>query len=229
MLLRAGEIHQRRAIIFFLEQAHIHLQSIRQREADFVLSMRQLLIDVRKFQDVFRQRVDMLLRSESLPQRHQQVQVTNGLFSSPQRTRRRYRIHRFSCFLDMPCNRQRRHFRRVNQEPPRRLLVNLHGFQNILFTFFAEPWQIAQLLLSRQPLHVRDGGCLEVRPQKRHFLRPQRLQLQHVQNRRRIFFQQLLSQRIIAGFHNFLQMLDHALADSRQLFELLRLLDQLLH
>jgi hypothetical protein len=98
-----------------------------------------------------------------------------------------------------------------------------------LFAFLAEPRQVAQLLLSGEPLHVCDGGRLEMRPQERHFLRPQRLQLQYVQNCRRIFFQELLSQRIVAGLHDFLQVLDHPLADSRQLFELLWLFDQLLN
>src|SRR5260370_4831924 len=54
------------------------------------------------------------------------------------------------------------------------------------------------------------------------------MQLQQIENGRRIFPQQRLAQRVVAGLHNFLQVLDHAIADSRQLFQLFRFLDELL-
>src|SRR5437660_3745675 len=54
------------------------------------------------------------------------------------------------------------------------------------------------------------------------------MQLQKIQNRRRIFLQQLFAQRVIAGLYDFLQVLHHAFANSRQCVELFRILDQLL-
>ena len=228
MFLRAREIHQRRAKVLLLQQPDVHLQSIRQREADFVLAMRQLLVDVRKFQDVLRERVHVFLRSESIRERNQQIQIANGFLPAPQRTCRRHRIHSFSRFLDMLRKRQRRRFRRADQEPSRGLLKNFHGLQNILFALLAKARQVPQLLLPGKPFHVRNRGRFEVRPKERHFLWPQRLQLQHVQNRRRIFLQQLLSQRVVPGLYDFPEMFDHPLADSRQLLQLFRLFDQLL-
>ncbi len=52
--------------------------------------------------------------------------------------------------------------------------------------------------------------------------------MQQIENRRRVFLQQLFPQRVIAGLHDFLQVLDHAVADSRKFFQLLRFLDKLL-
>src|SRR5260370_41807596 len=68
----------------------------------------------------------------------------------------------------------------------------------------------------------------KVRPQEGDFLRPKRLELQQIQNGRRVFLEELFAQRIIAGLNDFLQMLDHAVADSRKLFKFSRLLAELL-
>ncbi len=62
VLFGAGEIEQRRAEAVFLEQAHIDLQAVVEGEADFVLAVRQNLIDAGIFQDVLGERVDVLLR-----------------------------------------------------------------------------------------------------------------------------------------------------------------------
>ena len=40
VFFRAGKIEQGRAEILFLQQPHVHLQAVLQREADFVLSVR---------------------------------------------------------------------------------------------------------------------------------------------------------------------------------------------
>ena len=162
VLLRAREIHQRRAKILFFEQAHVHLQPICQPEADLVLPMRQDLIDIRKFQDVFGERIHMFLRRESVCQRHQQIQIAYGFFPAPQRACGRHRIHRFSRFLDVLRECQRCGFGRVDQKPSRGFLKYFHRLQNILFAFLAEARQVAQLLFSGEFFYVRNRGRFEI-------------------------------------------------------------------
>ena len=107
-------------------------------------------------------------------------------------------------------------------------LEDFHCFENVLFAFFAKAGDVPEFSLFRDSFHVGDGAGFKVRPQESHFLRPKRLELQQIQNARRVFFQQLLAQRVVAGLHDFLQMLDHAVADARKFFELFRFLDELL-
>jgi hypothetical protein len=125
-------------------------------------------------------------------------------------------------------NRGRRGFSRVNVKTSAGFLEDFHRFENILFALFAKAGDVAEFSLFCDSLHVGDGAGFKVGPQKRDFLRTKRLQLQEIQNGRRVFLQQLFAQRIIARLHDLLQMFDHAVADSRQFFELFRFLRELL-
>ncbi len=107
-------------------------------------------------------------------------------------------------------------------------LEDFHCFQNILFALFAKPRQIAKFSFFCQLFHVRHCSGFEVGPQESDFLRAQRLQLEQIQNGRRIFLQQFFAQGVIAGLHDFLQVFHHAVADSGELLELFRFLDELL-
>src|SRR6266581_2770865 len=71
VFFRAGEIEQGGAKVFFFEQSNVNLQSVLQREADLVFSVRQRLIDAGKRKDVFGDRVHMLLRRVAIGKSHQ--------------------------------------------------------------------------------------------------------------------------------------------------------------
>src|SRR5208283_1035128 len=163
------------------------------------------------------------------PQRQQQIQIPHRLLAPPQRSRRCHRFHRLPRLLDVLDNRCCRLFRCADQESSRRLLEHLHRLQNILFALLSKPRQVPQLAFLRQFFDVRHRPGLERLPQHRHLFRPQRLQLQQIQDRLRIFLQQLLPQTVVARLHNFLQMLHHAVADPRQFRQLLRRGDHRLH
>ena len=112
-------------------------------------------------------------------------------------------------------------------EPPGGFLEHLDRFQNVLFAFFAEARQVAQLAFARQLLHLLHGARLECFPEKRDFLRPERLQFQQMQNRFGIFFEEFCSQGIIAGLENFLDVIGHALADAGQFHQFFAVARQL--
>ncbi len=178
---------------------------------------------------MFRNRVHFLLLRVPWRQRHQQIQIPHRLLPAPQRPRRRHALHAFPRLLDIRCNLSRRFFSPADQKSSRRLLEHLHRLQNILLALLSKSRQVPQFAFLRQFFHIRHAAGLELAPQKRHLLRPQRLQIQQIQNRLRIFLQQFLSQRIIPGLNNLLQMLHHPVANSRQLRQLLRRRHQLLH
>src|SRR5208337_2858217 len=227
--LRPREIQQPRSKILLLQQPHIHLQPILQRETHLVLAVRQRLINPRIRQNMLRHRIHFLLLGVPLRQRQQQIQIPHRLLPPPQRPRRRHRLHRFPRLLDVRDNRRRRIFRRIQAESPRRLLEHLHRLQNVLLALLPKPRQVPQLALFCQFLDVRHRPRLERLPQHRHLLRSQRLQFQQIQNRLRIFLQQLLPQTVVARLHNLLQMLYHPLANPRQFRQLLRRRNQRLH
>src|SRR6266481_6581873 len=227
VLFRAREIQQGGAKVFFFEQPDVNLQPVLKREAHLVLSMRQRLIDPAKRKDMLGKRVHVFLRGVPIGKRNEQIQIANCFLASTQRTRRSNRLDRLSGLFNMRDQRGRGVFGGTKEESSRGFLEHFHGLENVLFAFFAEAGQVAKFSFSRKLFHVRHGPGLEVRPQKRHLLRSKRLQLQQIQNRRRIFLQELLAQRVVAGLNDFLQVLDHAVADSRKFLKLLRFLDQL--
>ncbi len=106
-------------------------------------------------------------------------------------------------------------------------LEYFHRFENILFAFFSKPGDVPKFALFRDSLHVGHGAGFKIGPQEGDLLRPKRLQLQQIQDARRIFLEQLLAQRVVAGLHDFLKMFDHAVADPRKFFELFRFLREL--
>ena len=116
--------------------------------------------------------------------------------------------------------------RHIKPHPSRagQVLELLGGLQDVLLALFAEARQVAQLAFARQLFDALDRPDFEVAPEKRDFLRSQRLQLQQVEQRRRIFLQQLLAQAVVAGLENFVDVLGHAVADAGQFLELFRIL-----
>ena len=113
-----------------------------------------------------------------------------------------------------------RFFRHIDVETPGGLLVHLDRFQNILFALFAEARQIAQLALARELFHLLHRSRLEGFPEKRDFFRSERLQIQKIEDRSRIFLEELASQGIVAGLENFLNVIGHAVADAGQFHQL---------
>src|SRR5712664_1139264 len=89
VLFRAGKVKQRGAEVLFFQQAHVNLQSVLQREADLVFSVRQRLIDAGKRKDVLGERVHVLLRRVAIGEGEKKIEIANGLFASAQRARRR--------------------------------------------------------------------------------------------------------------------------------------------
>ncbi len=111
----------------------------------------------------------------------------------------------------------------VDAHPPRsrEVLELLGGLQDVLLALLAESRQIAQFAFAREFRNSVNGGDLEIAPEKRDLLRAERLQVEQVQNRRRIFLQQFLAQAVVAGFEDFADVLGHPVADAGQCLELL--------
>ena len=84
VLSGAREIQKGRTEIFLFQQAHIDLQSILERETDFVLAVGKRLVDIWKFQDVFGERVHVFLRGVAVRECHQQIQITDGFLPAAQ-------------------------------------------------------------------------------------------------------------------------------------------------
>src|SRR6266436_9395091 len=229
MLARSGEIEQSSAKRFLVQEPHVDLNSVVQREAHLVFPVRQHLIDSWILQDVFRDSVDVLLRGEAIGKGQQQVQIAHRLFSAAQRSRRRDRCHAFPVFLNVIDDPIRGCLGDVLPKAAGGALERLNRLQNVLFALFAEARDIAQLAFQRKLLHVCNRRSFKIRPEKRYFLRSQRLQMQDIKQRDRILLQQLLPKAVVAGFQDFLQMFGHAFADSRQLFQLVGLFSQLLN
>ncbi len=230
---RSGEVQQSSAKALLIKQPHVHLDTGVQREANFIFAVRQNLVDSRVLQNMFGDGVDVLLRSEAVGKRKQQVKIADGFFSPAQGARRRDGSDALSVFFDVRDHAFGRRFRRIQSEAAGRSLERLDGLEDVLLAFFTEARHLAQFALKSEFLDVSHGGGLEVRPQKRHLLRSQRLQVQNIKQRNRIFLQQLLPQTVVAGLQDFLQMLGHALADARQLFQLVgsfrQFLDRFVH
>ena len=112
-------------------------------------------------------------------------------------------------------NRGCRGFGGIDVKSSAGFLEDLHRFEDILFAFFAKAGEVAQLALFRDSLHVGDRAGFKIGPQEGDLLRPKRLELQQIQDARRVFLEELFAQRVVAGLHDFLQVLDHAVADSR--------------
>ena len=96
VLFRPGKIKQGSAEVFFFEHSNVDLQSILQREADLVFSVRQRLIDAGKCKDVLGERVHVLLRRVAIGKGDKQIEIAHGLFAPSQRARRRNGCDRLS-------------------------------------------------------------------------------------------------------------------------------------
>ncbi len=93
--------------------------------------------------------------------------------------------------------------------------------------FSPKPGRSRSLPSVRELLKSLDRGDFEMAPEKRDFFRPERLQRKQIEQRGRIFLQQLLAEGVVAGFQDFLDVLGHAVADAGQLFEFLVVLGEI--
>src|SRR2546430_8728289 len=66
----------------------------------------------------------------------------------------------------------------MNMKSSTGFLEHFHGFENILFAFFAESGEVSEPPLFCDSLDVGDGAGFKVGPQEGNLLRPQRLELQ---------------------------------------------------
>ncbi len=82
----------------------------------------------------------------------------------------------------------------ANAARARKVLELLGGLQNILFALFAEARKVAQFAFARELRDAIDGADFEIAPEKRDLFWAERLQMEQVEQRGRIFLQQLLAQ-----------------------------------
>ena len=94
VLLRAGEIEQRRAEAFLFKQAHIHLQAAAEHELTLFSPCASFCSMPGYFRNMFGDGVDVLLFVVPGPHGHQQIEIADGFASAPQRSRRRDRFDR---------------------------------------------------------------------------------------------------------------------------------------
>ena len=62
VLLRAGEVDQRGAVVFRQQQAHVHLHALGHAKAHFIFAARQHLLDFAVAQNVLRERFELARR-----------------------------------------------------------------------------------------------------------------------------------------------------------------------
>ncbi len=84
VLLGSGEIEERRAEAFLVEQTHVHLEAAVEGKAHLVLAMRQNLIDAGIFQDVFGDGVDVFLRGVAVGQGQEQIEIADSFPATAQ-------------------------------------------------------------------------------------------------------------------------------------------------
>ena len=107
-------------------------------------------------------------------------------------------------------------FRHVDMESPGGFLEDFDRFQDIFFALFAEAGQVAQLAFAGQFFDLLDRAGLEGFPEKRDFLGPRDCTPSKSENRFGIFLEEFLSQGVVAGLEDFLDVIGHALADAGQ-------------
>ncbi len=115
----------------------------------------------------------------------------------------------------------------VKMKSPRRFLEHLDGAQDVLLGFLAETSQVPQLRVTGELFHLPDRARLERLPEQRHFLRAERLQGEKIEQRVRVFLQQLLPEAVVALGEDLLDVFGHAVADAGQFGELFGVLGEL--
>ncbi len=88
-------------------------------------------------------------------ERNQQIEVADGFLAAPQRPGGRDGLDRLAECANVRNKLFRFFLRHVDMEPPGGFLEHLNRFQNVLFAFFAEAGQIAQLSFARELFHLR--------------------------------------------------------------------------
>ena len=150
----------------------------------------------------------------------EQIQIADGFLAAAERSGSFDRADEFAVTGDVGGELGGFGFHEVDQEAPGDLLVDLDGFQDIGFTFFAEAGKFAELAFAGEGFDGVDGAGFEGAPEQGDFLGAERLQVEQVENRGRIFLQELLAQAVVVGLENFLNVLGHAVADAGQFGEL---------
>src|SRR5713226_1427467 len=118
-------------------------------------------------------------------------------------------------------------FRCVEEEAAGDTAVVLNRFEQLLFLLFAHAGQDANFAFARQLLHALHIADLVRTPDEGNGLRAQALDLQQVEHRGPVFFQQLGMYGETAVLEHLLQVLQHAFADAGNFEHLLGLVDQL--
>ncbi len=222
MFLGAGEIDQRSAVTFGLEQAHIHLQPLGHAKAHFIFAASQHLLEFAIAENVFLDGFEFLgFGFRRVGQ--QKIEIADGFLPAAQRTRRRNRSDGFAVALDIGDELGGFVLGGGNHKAPANFLEDLDGLENVLFGFFAEAGQIAQLAFAGQLLQLIDCAALEFAPENQSLLGAERLQREHFEHGQRIFLQQLFAQAVVAGGENLADVLGHSFADAGKLFELFRI------
>ena len=205
-----------------MQQPHVHLHTFGQAKAHFVFAPRQHVFEFTVAQNVVFNLFEFLgpgFRSV----RQQQIEVANGFFPPPQRTRRRNGLDRLAVALNIGDEFFHLVFGSGEQKTAGGLFENFNGLEDVLLGFFAEAGQVAQLAPPGKLLELRDRAAVEFAPEDQGLFRTERLQREQFEHRDRIFLQQLFAQPVIAGGENFADVFGHAFADAGELFELFRL------
>ena len=134
----------------------------------------------------------MIQRHHRIRPSYQNIDVANRLFSPPQTPRRANRFHPWQT-REQLLQFFRRRGSEVDQKTPRAPPVYRDRLQDLLFQLRPHPWQFAQLLFAAQALQIVDRTHAKSLDQHRDTLRPQPLDLQHLQRRRRILFEHLVA------------------------------------
>ena len=163
VVLRTGEVLQRRAIGIRRKGADIHLQAVAEFEADLVIALGQDLHDAGKAQDLFDQ-IGALLVVDAAGAGDQHVEIANGFAAAAQRSGRRD----FLDALDVP-QVLGQLFRGavgfVQQEAAGDAAIVLDGLQDFLLGLLAHARQFAQFAVARQLLDAGEIAHLESAPQ----------------------------------------------------------------
>ena len=219
MLLGTGEIDQCGAVACRLEQAHVDLQTTRQAEADLVFASSEHVLDLAVRQDVFAQRIGFGCRVAAGRQRNQQVEVADRFLGAAQGTRGRDRSHGLAEGRDMGGKFRGFALGEVQQKASGRFLDHFDGLEDVGFAFLAEAGEFAQFAFAGQIFDLFDSGGFEGAPEKGDLFGAERLNVEEVENRGGIFFQQFFAQGVVAVLEDFADVLGHAVADAGELGE----------
>ena len=230
VFLRAGEIEQRGAEAFLCEEAHVDLHAVGEQEADFVFAVGQHLLDARELQDVLRRwRRRSSAMSWPAAQGDEEIEIADGFLAAAQRAGGRDGLD--SACRAVGCMRRAwplRSSATLMRKRPVERWKNSTAFRMFSSVFSPKPAR-SRSFPSRASFSTSSTvPALKFFQRKATFFGPRRLEGEEVEKRRRIFFQELLAQAVVAGVEDFVDVLGHAVADAGKFGELLAVLGEFL-